>query len=127
MPVLKQMLVCDVRFSPSSALTMIRVGSGASVAGIRSVDAMRRMATAAPAVASRKPKAEGSIADVFTSLSGEISQPLPARFSDLKKELFTEALVESWREVLAELNVAVEEVAAKGSDVRTIHCFRYRI
>ncbi|KZV65342.1 DUF1479-domain-containing protein [Peniophora sp. CONT] len=72
---------------------------------------------AASAPAARKPKAEGSIADVFTSLTGEISQPLPARFSDLKKELFKDALVQSWKEVIRDLEVAVEEVAAKGSDI----------
>ena len=105
---------------------MLRLSNKRVLTKLSPVHISRGLATAAPTPA-RKPKAEGSIADVFTSLSGEISQPLPARFSDLKKELFTEALVESWREVLAELNVAVEEVAAKGSDVRPIHCFRYRI
>lgn len=95
---------------------MIRFASKPPLLKCFPVNGGRCLATVAPA--SRKPKAEGSIAGVFSSLSGELSQPLPARFSDLKKELFTDALVESWREVLEELEDAVEKVATKGSEVR---------
>jgi acyl carrier protein phosphodiesterase len=64
----------------------------------------------------RKPKEEGSIASVFSSLSG--SDPaLPARFSDLKKEIWREFLVKSWREVLDELKISIEQVAQRGADV----------
>ncbi|KAI0076408.1 DUF1479-domain-containing protein [Panus rudis PR-1116 ss-1] len=64
----------------------------------------------------RRPKKEGTIADVFVQLISE-APPLPERFSDLKKELFTEKLVHSWKEVLSELEIVTEEVAVKGGDV----------
>jgi hypothetical protein len=64
----------------------------------------------------RKPKKEGSIATVFSSLSGAV--PLPTRFADLKKEIWRDTLLQSWREVLDELYVAVEQVAEKGANVR---------
>ncbi|PSS32223.1 hypothetical protein PHLCEN_2v1992 [Hermanssonia centrifuga] len=63
----------------------------------------------------RRPHKEGTIQDLFTALTHE-GPPLPQRFSDLKKELFTEQLVESWRDVLKELETTTEEVAAKGTD-----------
>jgi len=68
---------------------------------------------------SRAAKDEGSIADIFTSLTNEEHNALPDRFSDLKKELWSASMVESWREVLAALEPAVEETAAKGSEVRS--------
>jgi hypothetical protein len=64
----------------------------------------------------RKPKKEGSIATIFSSLSGA-APPLPTRFADLKKEIWRDTLLQSWREILKELYVAVEEVAEKGADV----------
>jgi hypothetical protein len=67
-----------------------------------------------PAGPTRRQKKEGSIASVFTVLSGETVQPLPSRFADLKKEIWKDGLVQSWREVLAELETAVDEVSAKG-------------
>jgi len=73
--------------------------------------------TTAPGSASRTAKDEGSIADIFTSLTGEEHNALPARFSDLKKELWKDELVESWREVLEALPSAVDEIVAKGSGV----------
>ena len=63
------------------------------------------------------PKEEGSIASVFSSLSAESEPVLPARFSDLKKEIWRESLTQSWREVLNELEGSIEEIAAKGADV----------
>lgn len=71
----------------------------------------------ATATATRAAKSEGSIAAIFTSLTDEEHNTLPDRFVDLKKELWKDSLVESWREVLEALGPAVEEVAAKGSDV----------
>lgn len=68
---------------------------------------------------SRAAKDEGSIADIFTSLTNEEHNALPDRFSDLKKELWSANMVESWREVLAALEPAVEETAATGSEVRS--------
>jgi hypothetical protein len=64
----------------------------------------------------RKPKKEGTIATVFSSLSGGVTA-LPTRFADLKKEIWQDALLQSWREVLEELRVAAEEVAERGVDV----------
>lgn len=67
-----------------------------------------------------KPKAEGTIEDIFTSFT-KPAPPLPPRFSDLKKEIAgedPERLVESWRDVLQELETVTKAVAAKGGDVR---------
>jgi broad specificity phosphatase PhoE len=66
---------------------------------------------------SRAAKDEGSIADIFTSLTNEEHNALPDRFSDLKRELWTDGMIESWRQVLAALEPAVEEVVAQGSEV----------
>ena len=71
----------------------------------------------AAGTSSRTAKDEGSIADIFTSLTNEEHNALPERFSALKKELWTDNMVESWRQVLAALEPAVEEVAARGSEV----------
>jgi len=64
----------------------------------------------------RKPKEEGSIASVFQSLSGRAPE-LPIRFSDLKKEIWRDVLVQSWREVLDELKGSIEKVVARGPNV----------
>ncbi|TIC34325.1 DUF1479-domain-containing protein, partial [Wallemia mellicola] len=63
-----------------------------------------------------KEKDEGSIADVFASLSGDKAVELPQRFSDLKKEIWKDSIIETWRDVLAKLKPEVEEVAAIGSE-----------
>ena len=67
-------------------------------------------------IGSWKPKEEGSIASVFSSISGS-GPPLPTRFSTLKKEIWREALTQSWRDVLDELKGSIEEVATRGADV----------
>ncbi|KAJ3505316.1 hypothetical protein NLJ89_g7485 [Agrocybe chaxingu] len=77
----------------------------------------RRAMMTAAAPATRKAKEEGSIAGIFTSLTGEEHSALPERFTDLKKGLWKDSFVESWREVLAELGTATEEVASIGSDM----------
>ena len=77
----------------------------------------RYLASAATPRPRRAPKEEGSIAAIFTSLTGEEHNVLPERFTSLKREIFHEGLVESWREVLAELRPAVEEISTVGSDV----------
>ena len=64
----------------------------------------------------RKPKEEGSIATVFSSLSGS-APALPTRFSDLKKEIWKDAFMQSWHEVLNELESSIEKVVARGADV----------
>ena len=77
----------------------------------------RYLASAAAPPPRRAPKEEGSIAAIFTSLTGEEHNVLPERFTSLKRDIFHEGLVESWREVLAELGPAVEEISTVGSDV----------
>ena len=61
-------------------------------------------------------KEEGSIASVFSSLSGD-TPTLPQRFLDLKKDIWTDSLSQSWREVCDELRGVVEEIAERGPDV----------
>jgi len=65
----------------------------------------------------RQPKEEGSIASIFTTLTAEEHNPLPDRFSNLKKSLWKDSFVESWREVLSELEVTVEKVSLRGSEI----------
>ncbi len=72
--------------------------------------------TATYAPTRTKQKGEGSIATVFSSLSGG-TPALPPRFSELKKEIWTDALSQSWREVCDELRGVVEQVAERGTDV----------
>lgn len=85
----------------------------------------RTYASAATAqVVRRKPsvRAEGSIADVFATMSGATYE-WPSRFADVKKAIWRDALVESWREVLAELEAATDEIATRGNEVRgRLHC-----
>ncbi|KAI9508212.1 hypothetical protein F5148DRAFT_1275852 [Russula earlei] len=64
----------------------------------------------------RRPKDEGSIATVFSSLSGS-APALPTRFADLKKDLWIDLLSQSWREVLHELRGSVEEIVARGAEM----------
>ncbi|KJA28714.1 hypothetical protein HYPSUDRAFT_33048 [Hypholoma sublateritium FD-334 SS-4] len=73
----------------------------------------RTMATAA----TRAARKEGSIADIFTSLTDESHISLPERFVDVKRGLWNDGLVESWRQVLQALEPTVENIAAKGSDI----------
>ncbi|KDR75460.1 hypothetical protein GALMADRAFT_247897 [Galerina marginata CBS 339.88] len=83
------------------------------------------MLTTATATAStRAAKDEGSIADIFTSLTGEEHNNLPERFADLKKDLWNDSLVESWRGVLEALPQAVEEISSKGSEIVPRVCYR---
>jgi hypothetical protein len=65
----------------------------------------------------REQKEEVSIASVMTSLAVDALKALPDRFADLKKEIWKDGLIQSWREVLAELETAVDEVSAKGAAV----------
>ena len=77
---------------------------------------LRTITHSSTPIGSWKPKEEGSIASVFSSISG--SDPaLPTRFSALKKEIWRESLTQSWRDVLDELKASIEEVATKGADV----------
>jgi hypothetical protein len=69
---------------------------------------------------SRIPKDTGTIAAIFTSLSGKEASQLPPRFLDLKKSLWKDALAESWRQVLKELHERVIIIAERGTEVRSI-------
>ncbi|KAF4562978.1 hypothetical protein EYR40_007304 [Pleurotus pulmonarius] len=75
----------------------------------------RHLATAA--TATRRPRQEGTIASVFTTLTNEAEAPLPQRFVDLKKEIWRDDLRQSWKEVLDELGPAVEEIESRGGAI----------
>lgn len=68
-------------------------------------------------------KAEGDISTIFTSLSGATHDALPQRFADLKKTIVGtsskehQKLTESWRDLLAELQVSLREIQQKGSAI----------
>lgn len=65
-------------------------------------------------------KEAGDISAVFPSLSGKASEPLGARFSDVKKGLIKgneEAVTQSWKRLLASLKEEITELKEKGSDV----------
>lgn len=69
----------------------------------------------------RKPKEEGTITSVFTTLTpNEDRAALPDRFAALKKEIFRDELVESWRQVLSELESTVGEIVEKGNRVSLV-------
>ncbi len=81
----------------------------------------RSLSRSVATVASRKPKAEGSIAAIFTSLDANKSaDSLPERFGQLKRDISRESLVQSWREVVAELEAVTDKVVAKGSEVGVV-------
>ncbi|KAK2467413.1 hypothetical protein APHAL10511_000648 [Amanita phalloides] len=65
----------------------------------------------------RQPKSEGTIAAIFTSLSGEEGSQLPIRFSDLKKSLWKDELVESWRQLLQELEEKIALINERGTEI----------
>lgn len=54
---------------------------------------------------------------VFSTGKDTDRPPLPARFSDLKHQLWKDSLADSWRGVLGELKVKTDEVARRGSEV----------
>jgi hypothetical protein len=71
--------------------------------------------------ASTLTKEVGDISSVFPSLSGRKPDPLPQRFSDLKKSLIKgheDAILTSWHRLVASLRREVEEIRAEGSNVR---------
>ena len=68
-------------------------------------------------------KPTGDISNVFPSLSGKKADPLPQRFSQLKKERIggrEAALKRSWDRLLVSLRHEVEEINANGNTVRSI-------
>ncbi|KIK58621.1 hypothetical protein GYMLUDRAFT_45222 [Collybiopsis luxurians FD-317 M1] len=81
---------------------------------------LRSLATeASPAksssVSTRAQKAEGAILEFFSTLDPSASHDLPPRFADLKAELWHDGLLQSWKEVLAELEVETERLASLGT------------
>ncbi|PFH46582.1 hypothetical protein AMATHDRAFT_69546 [Amanita thiersii Skay4041] len=73
------------------------------------------MANGPPIQGRRAPREEGSISAIFTSLTGEEAPVLPDRFADLKKSLWKDNFVESWRQVLIEAERMVEQIAERGN------------
>ncbi|KAI0785728.1 hypothetical protein C8Q75DRAFT_774317 [Abortiporus biennis] len=68
-----------------------------------------------PPLTRRKPKKEGTIEDVF-DFQTESSPPLPERFQALKKEIFKPGLVNSWNEILQELDTVTADISRRGSN-----------
>ncbi|GAA5864123.1 hypothetical protein JCM8547_005143 [Rhodosporidiobolus lusitaniae] len=79
--------------------------------------ALRSVSTSSirPAAAAQAEKAVGDISAVFSSLAGDAFVPLEQRFSDLKKSLWNDGMIESWRSVLAALAERTEEIKEKGA------------
>jgi hypothetical protein len=74
--------------------------------------------------ASTLTKESGDISSVFPSLSGKKADPLPSRFSDLKKSLISgneDAVLASWQRLTKSLKREIEEIQAQGSNVGHSH------
>jgi hypothetical protein len=70
--------------------------------------------------ASTLTKEAGDISSVFPSLSGKAPEPLPARFSDLKKRLVAgkeTAIKASWQRLLNSLREEINKIKVEGSNV----------
>lgn len=70
--------------------------------------------------ASTLTKEVGDISSVFPSLSGKKADPLPPRFSELKKALIKgneDAVKASWQRLLESLKTEVQEIKSMGSEV----------
>ena len=70
--------------------------------------------------ASTLTKDTGDISSVFPSLSGKAPDPLPARFSDLKKRLIRgneDAVKTSWLRLLISLREEIEEIKKNNNAV----------
>ena len=79
------------------------------------------LSPAVPGAASTLTKEVGDISSVFPSMSGKKPDPLPPRFSDLKKSLIKgneEAITASWHRLLTSLKREIEEIRSEGSNVR---------
>ena len=77
----------------------------------------------AASTATQSTKAVGDISSVFPSLSGKKPDPLPERFSQLKRYIAAgneQALRASWVRLLNSLRSEVAEVRRKGSEVGTL-------
>lgn len=71
----------------------------------------------------RAQKAEGTIEGIFSTFT-QAAPPLPQRFADLKKDIVgnnADGVVETWRQVLQELEEVTADVAARRQDVSAIN------
>ncbi|KAJ3781462.1 hypothetical protein GGU10DRAFT_366649 [Lentinula aff. detonsa] len=68
-------------------------------------------------VPSRAQKNDGAILDFFSTLDPNVSHDLPARFADLKAQIWHKGLLQAWKEVLAELETETERIASLGAKV----------
>ncbi|KAL0580982.1 hypothetical protein V5O48_001074 [Marasmius crinis-equi] len=78
---------------------------------VRGITSSSRQAFAA--AVDIKEKKEGDISSVFSSL-GRKEDVFPERFAQLKREMWNEKLLDSWNEILAELETKTEEIASLG-------------
>ncbi|OJT06549.1 hypothetical protein TRAPUB_2626 [Trametes pubescens] len=87
-------------------------------AAARRAAGVRTLAQVAQTQARRPTKKEGTIMEFFTNLTSE-GPPFPPRFADLKKEICgdADAITQSWRSVLRELEGATREIEERGSEV----------
>ena len=79
------------------------------------------------ATTTQSSKPAGDISSVFPSLSGAASQPLPPRFTDLKRRLIKgheEKVRHSWNRLLADLREETEIIKAVGSKIIPELAFR---
>ncbi|GAA5890452.1 hypothetical protein JCM6882_002925 [Rhodosporidiobolus microsporus] len=73
-------------------------------------------ASTSAAPAEHVERAEGTIESAFPSIKGAPVIPLEQRFGDLKKALWNDGLVESWRSLLSALDERTQEIIERGSD-----------
>jgi len=74
-------------------------------------------ATTFPQPRKRIPKVEGDISSVFASLAGDKADPLPPRFSELKREIIGEhgdAILASWKRLIPVVGAKVREANKRG-------------
>lgn len=70
--------------------------------------------------ASTLTKEAGDISSVFPSLSGKKPDPLPKKFSDLKRQIVAgreDVIQGAWNRLLASLSTEIKEVQRKGNQV----------
>lgn len=82
---------------------------------------LSKTAVRAASTSAQTTKAAGDISSVFPSLRPDYKpEPLPARFQELKQQIFEknkDALTRSWERLLPSLGAEVQKIKEKGSDV----------
>jgi len=99
-------------------LTMLRSYTARTCRRPLTVNVIRSVTTQSST--SSSPKAAGDISSVFPSLSGVVSEPLPARFADLKARLIhghEDRVRASWERLLSDLQEETEIIRALGPSV----------